>query len=173
MTQRIRNIDIAQQAVFTSNQVRGLAQSYGFGMASYKSATQSVANSAAFVNDTSIWTELPSGPSRITCILPLILVAAGGIKVQFVADQGLTVSSVALNAIFLLDATAPAVKPMGGLATPADGGVTNAWTSVLITGTVNVVNPGVLQLQWAQSASNASATQVLAGASLDTVQLTA
>lgn len=172
MAQRIRNIEIAQNAVFTANQVRGLFQSLGFSMSAFKQANQVVAASTAFVNDDTMWTELyGAGTHRVTILLPTpTMTAAGGLKLQFVADQGLTVSSVALNAIFLLDATAPAVKPITALSSAVNGGTTNAWTSVLITGTVAVVNSGVLQLQWAQQAASGSTT-VGAGASLDTVML--
>lgn len=172
MAQRIRNIDIAQQAVFTSNQVRGLQQSYGYNMSAYKAIAQTVAASTSFISDADMWTELyGAGRHRVTLILPTpAMTAAGGLKLQFVADQGLTINSIAMNAIFLLDATAPAVKPITALASAVNGGTTNAWTSVLITGTVDVANSGVLQLQWAQQAASGSTT-VGVGASLDTVML--
>jgi len=172
MTQRIRNIEVAQNAVFTSNQVRALFQSLGFSMSAYKPANQAVAASTAFVNDDTMWTELyGSAKHRITMILPLpALTAAGGLKLQFVADQGLTINAIRMNAIYLLDGTAPSVQSITLLGVPVNGGTTNAWTSVLITGTVDVANGGVLQLQFAQQAASGTTTIGL-GASLDTVML--
>jgi len=175
MSQRIRTPEIALNATFTANQVIAmLRQAFGYSMSAYKPANQVVSASTAFVNDDSMWTELyGAGNHRVTMILPIpSITAAGGLKLALVADQGLTVGTVAMNAIFLLDGTAPAVKPITALGTGAavNGGTTNAWTSVLMTGTVAVQNGGVLQLQWAQQAAS-GATTIGAGASLDTVQL--
>jgi hypothetical protein len=173
MSQRIRTPEIALNATFTANQVIAmLRQAFGYSMSAYKPANQTVSASTAFVNDDSMWTELyGAGNHRVTMLLPIpSITAAGGLKLQLVADQGLTVSAVAMNAIFLLDATAPAVKPITALSSAVNGGTTNAWTSVLMTGTVAVQNGGVLQLQWAQQAAS-GATTIGAGASLDTVQL--
>lgn len=171
MTQRIRNLQIGLGSNLPSSTTQAIENFNGFSMSAYKAATQTVTGSTAFVNDDTLWTELPSGPNRVTLILPTTLTAAGGLKLQFVADQGLVVAAIRMNAIFLLDATAPSVQPITALATPVNGGTTNAWTSVLITGTVNVTNKGVLQLQWAQQAASGSSA-VLLGAELDSVQLT-
>lgn len=172
MAQRLRTQQLALGSNFPSSQTQGLDQAFGRSMSAYKPATQSVTSSIAVVNDDSMWTELPPGPSRVTLILPLSMAAASNIRLTLVADQGLTVSSIAMEAIFLLDGVAPSVQPISALGGTVLGAATNAWTSILLTGSVNVSNTGVLQLRWAQQVSGATATQILAGATLDTVQIT-
>lgn len=171
MTQRLRNIQQALGSKFPAAQVVGEKQAFGYTMASYKAAQQSVTSSTTFVNDDSLWTELPAGPNRMTFFLPVSMAAAGNIKLQMVADQGLVTSSIRMSAVFLADGIAPSVQAISALSTPINGGATTAWTGILIIGTVNVTNQGVLQLQWSQNASNATLTGVLGGASLDTTPL--
>lgn len=160
MTRRIRNIDIAlQQTTFNANEVRGLIQAYGYNMAGYKAVAQTNATTT-FANDADLWTELyGAGQHEIEMWLQLpSLPAAGNLKLQFVADQGLTVNAVNLSAYFFLTGVAPAVTPISGLASSVNGGTTNAWTSVLVKGSVDVINGGVLQLQWAQQAASGTST---------------
>jgi len=173
MSQRIRTPEIALNATFTSNQVTAmLRQAFGYSMSAYKPANQVVSASTAFVNDDSMWTELyGAGNHRVTMILATpSMTAAGGLKLQLVADQGLTVGNVAMCAYYFPTGVAPAVTPITALSSAVNGGTTNAWTSVLVTGTVEVQNGGVLQLQWAQQAASGSTT-VGRGSELDTVQL--
>lgn len=172
MSQRVRNLEIALNAAFNANQVRALFQAFGFQMGAYKRASQTVAASTTFVNDDTIWIELyGAGQHNITIYLPTTMTAAGGMKLQFVADQGLTINNLNLVAQFLLTGVAGAVTPITALATPVNGGTTNAWTDVLIVGTIDVVNGGVLQMQWAQQAASGS-TAINTGASIYTEQLT-
>ena len=173
MSQRIRTPEIALNATFTANQVIAmLRQAFGYSMSAYKPANQVVSASTAFVNDDSMWTELyGAGNHRVTMILATpSMTAAGGLKLQLVSDQGLTVGNVAMCAYYFLTGVAPAVTPITALSSAVNGGTTNAWTSVLVTGTVEVLNGGVLQLQWAQQAASGSTT-VGRGSELDTVQL--
>lgn len=169
--QRIRTGQNILGSNLPSSTAQAIEQFNGFNMSAYKPANQVVSASTAIINDDSLWIELPTGPSRVTLILPLSLTAAGGLKLQMVADQGLTISTIRMAAIFLLDATAPSVGQIGSLGSPVNGGTTNAWTTCLVTGTVNVTNQGVLQLQWAQQAAS-GATTILAGAEMDSIQLT-
>lgn len=172
MAQVLRNIEQAERP-FNAAEREGLRKTFGRVMTAYKSATQSVVSSTTFVNDNDLWIELPVGAHRVTMIMPLIIgAAASNIKIQLVPLSGLSASSLRMAAYFFLDATAPSVLPIAALTTPVNGGATNAWTSLLITGTVNVTNQGVLQLQWAQNSSGAAATQVLLGAECDTQSLT-
>lgn len=172
MSGRVRNFTTALAPYFPEGQVRALIQAFGIPQTQYKNAAQTVAASTTFVNDDTMWTELyGAGRHRITMILATPgMTAAGGIKLQLVADQGLTVNAVTMCAYYFLTGVAPAVTPITALATPVNGGTTNAWTSVLITGTVDVLNGGVLQLQWAQQAASGS-TVVGVGSELDTVML--
>jgi hypothetical protein len=165
MTQRVRNIEMAlQQAGFSSNQVIALKQAFGYNMNAVKQAVQTVSASTTLVNDDTMWTELyGAGCHEVQFYLPTTLTAAGGLKLQLVADQGLTVQFVNLEVTYFLTGVAPAVTPITALATPVNGGTTNAWTNVLITGTVCVINGGVLQLQWAQQAAS-GASAINAGA---------
>lgn len=173
MSRRIRNQNLAlSQSPFSAYEVRALEQAYGFSMSAYKAVAQSVAASTTFVNDADLWCELyGQAQHRVTMILATpAMTAAGGIKLQLVADQGLTVNSVTMCAYYFLTGVAPAVTPITALSSSVNGGTTNAWTSVLITGTVDVANAGVLQLQWAQQAASGSTT-VGVGSELDTIML--
>jgi hypothetical protein len=172
MMQRIRNIEIALQQCFPAKQVVALKQAFGYPMGVYKTAAQTVSASTAFVNDDTLWTELyGAGRHRVTFTMATPgMTAAGGLKLQLVADQGLTVTSVTMAAYYYLTGVAPAVTPITALSSAVNGGTTNAWTNVIITGTVDVANGGVLQLQWAQQAASGSTTVGL-GSCIDTVML--
>lgn len=173
MTRRVRNMQMVLGSNLTAAETQAIEQFAGFNMNGYKSASQTVAASTVLVNDTDIWTDLRPGAHRVTAILATpAMTAAGGLQLQWVAQDGLTVANIGFSAYFFLDATAPAVKTITALATPVNGGTTSAWTSVLLTGTVFVLNPGVLQLQWAQQAASGSTT-VAVGSEIDTIQLTA
>jgi hypothetical protein len=171
MTQRIQQTRAALQS-FNNTQRTALEGAYGFNMTAYKPANQVVAASTTFVNDDTMWAQLAHGAHYLVLTLSTpSMTAAGGLKLQFVADQGLTIRNIQLSAIFLLDATAPAVKSIAALASAVNGGTTSAWTAVQIVGSVFVENPGVLQLQWAQQAASGSTTVGL-GSIWDSVQVT-
>lgn len=173
MTRRIRNIDIAlQSTTFNANEVRGLAQAYGYQMTAVKTLPQTISASTTLVNDTDIWTELyGAGQHEIEVWLNTpTMTAAGGLKLQFVADQGLTIVSLDAQVYYFITGVAPVIGTINGLGVPVNGGTTNAWTSVLIKGMCNVINGGVLQLQVAQQA--ASGTTIIGGGSyMTTVML--
>lgn len=173
MTRRIRNLQLALgQSPLASGEVRGIMQAYGLNMSAYKSVQQAVNASTTFVNDSDIWTELyGAGQHQVEIWLNTpTMTAAGGIKLQLVADQGLTVNAINLSAYYFLTGVAPAVTPISALSSAVNGGTTNAWTSVLIKGTVDVNNGGVLQLQWAQQAASGT-TNVGVGSYLITTML--
>jgi hypothetical protein len=173
MSKRLRNIDIAlQQTTFNANEVRGLLQTYGYPMTAYKATAQTISAATILSNDADLWCELyGAGQHEIEIWLNTpAMTAAGGIKLQLIADQGLTVNAVNLSAYYYLTGVAPAVTPISALSSPVNGGTTNAWTSVLIKGTVDVVNQGVLQLQIAQQAASGTTT-VGVGSYLTTILL--
>lgn len=144
-------------SAFSTYQGKALRDQFGAQMNGFKPTLQTVAASTTFVNDNDLYLELPVGVHRLTLNLGIpTITAAGGLKLQFVSEQGLAVSAVALSAYFWLDATAPAVKPITGLASAVNGGTTNAWTSVFIFGAVQVAHQGVIRLQWAQQAASGS-----------------
>lgn len=172
MTRRIRNLQTALgQSPLSAGEVRGIMQAYGLPMSAFKQTSQAVNASTTFVNDADLWTELyGAGVHAIEFWLNTpTMTAAGGLKLQFVADQGLTVASLDAQAYFFINGVAGAVGTINGLGVSVNGGTTNAWTSVLIKGTCNVVNGGVLQLQWAQQA--ASGTTNVGGGSYLTTQM--
>jgi hypothetical protein len=173
MTRRIRNIECALAAPFNLTEVRGLEQAFGFQMAGFKATPQTVSASTAFVNDADLWTELyGAGQHEIEFWLNTpTMTAAGGLKLQFVADQGLTVVSLDAQVYYFITGVAPVIGTINGLGVAVNGGTTNAWTSVLIKGSCNVVNGGVLQLQWAQQA--ASGATIVGGGSYFTTQMLA
>lgn len=173
MTQRRRNLQTTLGSNMAAADAVAIEQFAGLNMNSYASASQAVSNSTVFVSHSSIWTEVPSGPSLINIYLPVTMTALGGLKITLIADQGLVVSQINYSTLFLLDAVAPGVKQISALAVTSDGGAVNAWTAVMIQGSLNATNAGVLQLQFAQSASNAGATTILAGATIDTIQISA
>lgn len=173
MTQRIRNINMAlTQSPLSGGEVRALEQAFGFLMGAYKKLVQTVGASTTFVNDTDIWTELyGAGQHKIDIYLPTTMTAAGGIKLQFVADQGLTINTMNLTVEYIITGVANVVSQITALTTPVNGGTTSAYTTVRISGTVDVVNGGVLQLQWAQQAAS-GATAINPGAALRSEQIT-
>lgn len=170
MTQRIRNLNTILGATLPASEQEAVEKFAGLNMSSYKSVAQS-STVTALANDNDIWVELPSGPSAFTIYLPVTVTAANNIQVALVADQGLTATGIIATAMFTLDGVAPSTVRINALGGAASGGTTNAWTGIQISGTINVTNPGVLQLRWAQVAAG-TASQILAGASIDTVQLT-
>ena len=173
MTRRIRNLNMAlTQSPLSSGEVRGIQQAYGLNMSAFKAVAQSVAASTTFVNDADLWTELyGAGQHSLEFWLNTpTMTAAGGLKLQLVADQGLTVTSLDAQVYYFITGVAPVIGTINGLGVSVNGGTTNAWTSVLIKGTCNVVNGGVLQLQWAQQAASGT-TFVGGGSYLTTTML--
>lgn len=152
---------------------KALAKVIGLNMSVYKPADQSVTSSVALVNDDSLFAELPIGASRFVFDIPTSMAGAGGLKLQLIAANGLTVSNIKATALYFVDGDAPGVKAISALSSAVTGGTTNAWTRVQIVGSALVTNPGVLQLQFAQDTSSATATKTLQGATLNTVQITA
>lgn len=172
MTQRIRNLNNALNGFFNGNQIRALYQAFGINMGAYKKAAQTVSASTTLVNDDTMWSEFyGAGQHNVSIYLPTTMTAAGGMKLQFVADQGLTINNISMNVSFNLTGVASASGVITSLGSTVNGGTTNAWTSVLIVGSVDVVNGGVLQLQWAQQAASGS-TAVNTGATLYVDQVT-
>src|SRR5690242_2107604 len=118
MTRRIRNIQTAlQSSTLNAGEVRGIEQAYGINMSAYKSAPQTVSASTTLVNDTDLWTELyGAGQHQIELFLNTpTMTAAGNLKLQFVADQGLTIASLNAQAYFFITGVAPAVGTLNGL----------------------------------------------------------
>lgn len=172
MTQRIRNVNTALNAWMNSDEQRGLLQAYGYEMAAYKKLVQTVAASTVLISDADLWTELyGAGQHKIDLYLPTTMTAAGGIKLQFIADQGLTIATLNLTVEYIITGVANVVSSVTALATPVNGGTTSAYTAVRISGSIDVVNGGVLQLQWAQQAAS-GATAINPGAYLRAEQLT-
>jgi hypothetical protein len=172
MTQRVRNIQIALGSNMPSSDAVAIQEAYGFNMGAYKKATQTVSASTTLVNDDTLWTELKgAGQHYIHFYIPTTVTAAGGVKLQMVADQGLTINAINLQVVYGLTATAPVISSITALATPVNGGTTNAYTYVEIFGTVDVANQGVLQLQWAQQAASGS-TAFLVGSKIQAFQIT-
>lgn len=170
MTRRIRTIESALKPFGTTETV-ALYQAYGYRLNAYKPAAQSVTSSTALTNDDTLAVDLPTGPSLIDVYLPVTIgAAAGGLKLALVPSDG-AAASISATATFTLDGTTSATAQITS-STAVNGGTTSAWTAVRVTGTINATQPGTLQLQWAQQASNASATQVLAGASMQLTTVT-
>jgi hypothetical protein len=171
MTQRIRGINLPlTQSPFSAGEVRGLEQAYGMNMSAYKKAVQNNATTT-FANDADLWCELyGAGQHQFELYLPTTMTAAGGIKLQFVADQGLTIVTLSAVVEYVITGVANVVSQITALATPVNGGTTSAYVLVRITGSVDVVNGGVLQLQWAQQAASGN-TAVNPGAYMITRQI--
>lgn len=159
MARTFRPMTAALNTAFSPFQGKAIRDNYGYQMNGYKPVLQTVAASTTLVNDADLYVELTPGIHRLTLNLATpAMTAAGGLKLQFVSESGLAVSAVALSAYFWLTAVAPAVTPITALATPVNGGTTNAWTSVFVFGTVAVTQQGIIRLQWAQQAASGSTT---------------
>lgn len=171
MTQRIRGVNLPlTQSPLSAGEVRGIEQAYGFNMSAYKKTIQNNATTT-LANDADMWVELyGAGQHQIELYLPTTMTAAGGIKLQFVADQGLTITTINTVVEYIITGVANVVSTIGALATPVNGGTTSAYVLVRITGAVDVVNGGVLQLQWAQQAASGN-TAINPGAYFITRQI--
>lgn len=157
---------------FSAFQNKALRDTYGYVANSYKRAVTTYSASTTFTEVSDLSIDLPQGTHRVTYILATpSMTAAGGIKLQLVGRDGLVVNAVAMSAYYWLTGVAPAVTPITALSSAVNGGTTNAWTSVLITGTIDVTQQGVLTLQAAQQAASGSTT-VGVGSCVDSQQLT-
>lgn len=157
---------------FSAFQAKAMRDTYGYVVNSYKRTAQVFTASTAFLELTDLSVDLVPGTHRLTYIIALpATTAAGGVKLQLVGTQGLAVNAVTMTAVYLLTGVAPAVTPIAALSSAVNGGTTNAWTSVLITGTIDVKEQGTLTIQGAQQAAS-GATTFGVGSSVDTQQLT-
>lgn len=144
---------------FPNNQRMALEQSLGFMPSACKQADQTVSASTTLVTDADLNIQLQTGCQVITYrLITPSMTAAGGLKFQLSASDGLTLNSMKYTGFFWLDATAPAVKLATTVGTALNGGTTSAWTYVTIEAWCDVQNPGVLLLQWAQQAASGSTT---------------
>lgn len=157
---------------FKGIEQQALAKFVGQNLNVYKPADQSVTSSTTFTDDDTLAVTLPLGNHKFEFDIPTTMAAAGGIKVSLVARDGLSIANIAGSAIFLISGASPAVITISALSADANGGTSSAWTRVQIVGSVEVTNPGTLQLQFTQSASNGTATKTLRGATLVTRLIT-
>jgi hypothetical protein len=156
---------------FSAFQGKAIRDTYGYAVNSYKTVAQAF-TTTTFTELSGLSVDLVPGAHRVTFIIATpTMTAAGGIKFQLVGTNGLAVGTVAMSAYYWLTGVAPAVTPITALSSSVNGGTTNAWTSVLITGTIEVTQQGTLTIQSAQQAASGT-TNVAIGSSVDTQQLT-
>ncbi len=154
---------------FGNNALIALENAYGQQPSAWKNADQVVAASTALVTDNDLNIQLQSGQHLITYnLITPTMTAAGGLKFQLTLSDGLTVNTCKYTGIYYLTATAPVVVLATAAATSLNGGTATAWTYVQILAQVDVQNPGVLLLQWAQQAASGSTT-IAAGSTVNTV----
>lgn len=172
MAINLRGFVTAMNAAFSKLQADAIRSTYGYVSNSYKRTAQTYSASTAFTELTDLAVELPPGAHRFRFWLATpSMTAAGGIKLQLVARDGLSVNAVTASAYYFLTGVAPDVTAITALSSAVNGGTTNAWTSVLVMGTIDVAQQGYLTLQAAQQAAS-GATTVGVGSSVDTQQLT-
>lgn len=157
---------------FLSFQGKAIRDTYGYVASAYKQTPTIYTASTTFTDVGGLAIELAPGAHRITYILLLpATTAAGGLKLQLVANNGMGVTSLGLSAYFLLTGVTPVVAQITALSSAVNGGTATAWTSCLVTGTMLVSGAGVLTLQAAQQAAS-GATTIGVGSCVDTQQLT-
>jgi len=157
---------------FSGAQEQGALRKFvGINHAARKAAVQTVTSSTVFVNDDTLFVELPVGEHLFDIYAPMTCAAAGNIKMQFVAAGGLAVSAIKATATLGLDATAPTLLDITALSSSVNGGTSTAWTQLNIRGSVFVTAQGILQFQWAQQASSVTATTIRAGSTIQTRQV--
>lgn len=147
------------RVAFDNNQVDKLAKAFGTEPSASKLADQTVSASTAFVTDNDLNIQLQTGVHSIVYdLITPSMTGAGGLKLQLVASDGLTVNTAKYFAEFMLTAVATVSSNATALSTALNGGTTNAYTQVRVTATIDVQNPGTLLLQWAQQAASGSTT---------------
>lgn len=167
----LRGFFTSLNTAFSNYQAKAIVDAYGYTPNGYKRVSQVYSNTT-FTELTDLSLELKPGRYRITYILATpSMTGAGGIKLQLVSQGGLVASAVAMSAYYWLTATAPVITPITALSSAVNGGTTNAYTSVLVTGTIEVTQQGFLQLQAAQQAASGTTT-VAVGSCVDAIQLT-
>lgn len=130
-----------------------------------KQATETVASSTTLQADDELAVEVEAGKSyHLELWLPIaIAAAANGIKLDL-AGGSCSVHSIVGRANFSITGAAGLKTAIAALNTSLDGGAATAWTELTIDAYMRVNVGGELRLQFAQSVSGATNTQILAGA---------
>lgn len=156
---------------FSNNALIALSGAYGQQPSAYKTATQTVSASTAIVTDNDLNVQLQAGVHLVTYeLLTPTMTAAGGLKLQVGLGDGLTVNgATGINGYATFSAAASSATSIITVAgTPVNGGTATVWLACQVVVTVNVQNPGVLLLQWAQQAAS-GATSIGIGSSVNVV----
>lgn len=171
MANTVRGFFETFNRAFSAFQAKAIRDTYGYVVNNYKTAAQAF-TTTTFAELSGLSVDLVPGTHQVEYFLATpTMTAAGGIKLQLVAAAGLTVNAVTMTAVYLLTAVAPDVTPITALSSAVNGGTTNAWTGVLITGTIDVKDQGTLTIQAAQQAASGT-TNVGIGSSVRVHQLT-
>lgn len=172
MAINIKGFVTALNTAFSNLQSRAIRDCVGYNPNSYKRANQAYAATTTFAEVTDLTIQLVPGRYRLTYILPTpSMTAAGNLQVRVNAGEGLAVAALGLSVNFFLTGVAPASGVITALNTAVGGGTTNAWTHVLVTGSIDVTSQGTLLLSATQVAASGSTT-IAAGAVVEATQLT-
>lgn len=142
--------------------------------AAYKGSSQAITNSSTLTNDGALFLSLQA---NATYVFVCMLAYNGGTQASSDLKFGWTYPSGTTMAYSL------AGRTTGGAATTAfwenqtavpvigTNGTGTNYTALLVGTIVTGGTPGILQFQWAQNTSNATATTVLAGSVLAAWQI--
>jgi hypothetical protein len=136
----------------------------------------SVLSTLSYVSDTALSTvgltsPIPAGArQKIRCWVPVTVGAAGGLQMQVILPAGVAYYEATIK---LFNTIAPslttAIQSTNTAFTNALANAGSHWMEIEIV-VVNGATAGVVDVQFAQNSSNATALQVLRGASMDVTQ---
>ena len=159
MAINLRGFVSSMNANFSKLQADAIRAAYGYNPNSYKRVSQTYSATTTFAEVTDLTVELLPGRYQLTYVLPTpAMTAAGNLQVRVNALDGLAIAAVGLSANFFLTGVAPASGIITALNTAVNGGTTNAWTHVLITGSIDVTQQGKLALFATQQAASGTTT---------------
>lgn len=177
MSQNLRGPS-AQLNSLPVNQRLGVLYTVGRNTSARKQTTSTVNNSAALVADPELGIYLGTAPKNgfyfRLCAQLAIAAAANNIRYAFFGPDGLALlaASTRWYGQLLLTGVVPQVDPNQGVLNGAiTGGVTNAWTNLIVEGVVQPESPGFFGFAFAQNVAGATNTQVLAGSSLFAIEI--
>lgn len=138
-------------------------------LGAYKSANESYPSNTTMHNDAELFFPVAASSAyQVSVVGGFGCIAASGFKFQFAVPSGSTI----LNGFLWWTYNGASTGQVQALATSASNGASGnlinldgshvepfRWDGVLVTG----ASSGTLTFQWAQAASNASATSVFAG----------
>jgi hypothetical protein len=176
MPTNLRN-PTAQLNSLPVNERVGVLYTVGRNTSAVKTLTQTVNNSTVMVPDAELGIYLGTAPKtryyfRLVANLA-IAVAANNIKYGFIGPDGLVIDPTSrwFGEYKLTGVASQIDTPQNALNGSISGGATNAWTQLIVEGTIRPESPGYFGFQFAQQVAAANNTSVLFGSCLFALEM--